>query len=63
MDKVKLYCNECDEEFYQNVEYISDINWICPKCKSDRTWLREYIGENINDREIKLGKGGCGRTG
>ena len=64
-DKVKLYCQNCDNVFYQDVEFIGDIIWLCPKCKSEDVWMREYIEENPDPKEFKivLGKGGCGRPG
>ena len=64
MDKVILYCDTCDKTWEQDVKYLGDINWICPKCKKDDdVFVREYIEENPNDEPIVMGRGGCGRTG
>ena len=60
--KVTLWCSSCDKKFNQIVEYIGDINWVCPKCKSDVfTWTRDI--ENKNTEPLGTGRGGCGPTG
>ena len=56
---VKLICEECNNTFQKKVEYISNLDWICPNCNSkENTNLIEVI-DNTPSEEIILGRGGC----
>jgi hypothetical protein len=59
--KARMYCEKCDKEYMTEIEFISDITWECEFCKSDRTWVREFIYDEPQT-EFKLnGRGGCGK--
>ena len=60
MIRIKLWCEDCDDTFEQEVEFMSDINWACILCKGDNTWFRDSISDEPVGEPITLGKGGCG---
>ena len=60
--RIKIKCDRCEKEFEQRVEYLSQIEWVCPKCKySDKTFTIELEDDEPNDEPIVMGKGGCGK--
>lgn len=65
MDKVKLWCSECEHKFTFEYNEIADLlKAKCPKCKSDKLFCQEFKYEKEPDRTpIKLGDRGCGTPG
>jgi len=62
MITVKLICDKCEKEFVEEKEHISDINWYCPKCKSkEDVFIINYEDTDNNNKEIVIGRGGCGK--
>jgi len=62
MMKIRIKCFNCDKQFEQEVEYISQIDWICPECKSSEHTATIDIETNEPDETpIIMGKGGCGK--
>ena len=59
--KIYLRCNECGTKFTQDVEYISMVNWICPRCKIDEHTF--IIGTDCKPEPLGIGRGGCGADG
>jgi hypothetical protein len=64
-DKAIFHCESCDKTFTIEFNEVADLpGTICPKCKSDNIFIRDYIFEKEPDRTpIKLGDRGCGTPG
>jgi len=58
---IKILCDKCDNIYEQDIQYISDINWNCPKCNSRETAIIEFEDDEPDDSQIVMGKGGCGK--
>jgi len=70
LDTVYLICDRCEHKWSQEVEFISDIIWRCPKCQviDVSTLSIEYEDEEAHKESLErihksMGRGGCGRTG
>jgi len=64
MIEVKLYCDSCDKYYEIQIESISDIDWICPHCKSSGyVYITEYEDPDKDDSPIEMGRGGALHTG
>jgi len=60
--KVKIECDKCGNKYTQEINYISEINWICPKCNSStNTFMYSYDDDSPDDEPLVMGKGGCGK--
>jgi len=62
--KITIYCETCNDHFFQEVDSISDIDWVCPECKSkDQTFIFEIDNPDANNEPLVMGRGGCGKCG
>lgn len=54
-------CDKCNSKYKQIVNMVSEIEFMCPNCKTDEhTWLFEIKEDDPDNTPIVLGKGGCG---
>ncbi len=59
MMTVTLLCDNCGEKFEQTIEYISDVEWVCPKCKYTDIALLDIDDPDKDDSPLVMGRGGC----
>lgn len=62
MMRIKLICDKCEKEWEQTVEYMSQIEWVCPSCKSkEHTFSTEIEDDEKDNEPLVMGRGGCGK--
>ena len=62
MNKVEVYCSDCNKKYVVNFKEISELyQKKCKYCKSDNIFYREFkFEEPIDKKQIKFGDRGCG---
>jgi phage FluMu protein Com len=47
-----LFCETCNKKFIEHLEFASDIDWTCPRCKDeDETFLMDII--DTEEKEVE----------
>ena len=58
MDKARIYCEDCDEWFIVEFNYVSELpETRCPKCNENNIWFGDI--ECDRSQPIIMGRGGC----